>query len=155
VLRSRRDSEILPTDLFDFDRHAFLFGVFGAAEHVARALVAGEGKDKVGLFVQHFGVASETGVGVIFAAIGAGANQCVGMRQVSPIGRHADQRDVGLPVTPFLRQGISAGRTALNDGDGTIAAPVVVEGAPDQVSVVIGATAADQDSHGISACEPS
>ena len=77
-----------PTFLI-YDRHAFLFGVFGAV-HVARALVAGEGKDKVGLFVQHFGAASDTGVGVIFAPIGAGANQCVGMRQISPINRHAD-----------------------------------------------------------------
>ena len=73
------------------------------------------------------------------------------MRQVFPISRHADQRDVGLPVTPFLRQGIGAGRTALNDGDGTVATLVVVEGAPHQVAVIIGATAADKDSHGISA----
>ena len=40
------------------------------------------------------------------------------------ISRHADQRDVGLPVTPFLRQGIGAGRTALYDGYGTVAALV-------------------------------
>ena len=70
----------LPADLFDFDRHAILFGGFGAAEYVARSPIAGEGKDKVRLFVQHFGVASDTGVGVIFAAIGAGADQCVGRR---------------------------------------------------------------------------
>ena len=68
-------SEALPADLYDLDRHALLFGVFGAAEHFARALVAGEGKDKVWLFVQHFRVASDTGLGVIFSAIGAGANQ--------------------------------------------------------------------------------
>ena len=35
----------------------FFFGVFGAAEYVARSPIAGEGKDKVRLFVQHFRVA--------------------------------------------------------------------------------------------------
>lgn len=77
------------------------------------------------------------------------------MRQVYPISRHADQRDVGLPITPFLCQGISAGRTASYDGDGPIAALVGVDGAPDRIAVTIGTTAADQDSHSISARERS
>jgi hypothetical protein len=43
----------------------------------------------------------------------------------------------GLPVTPFLCQGIGAGSTALYDGDGPMVALVTVEGAPDQVAIVI------------------